>query len=215
MTTLRHVHPTPEGQPPPDETGHGMRLVIVADGYVTRPDGTTFGDLGVDAPRAGLATPGAAQGPITASMLGLRAFPLGLAAQRRLSWRAFMAAGLATAHANALLDIYRGTSFTAITLHAKLHTGDPGSAGSSNASAVTTRNSCSFSAASGGSIGLSASPTAYAMTTTETLTHVSLWDASSGGNFVRSVALTASKSVVNLDTFTLSVLTFSYTPLAA
>ena len=126
-----------------------------------------------------------------------------------------MAVGLSTTHANNLLEIYRATSFTAITLYCKLHTGDPGSAGTSNASAVTTRNACTFAAASGGSMSLSSSPTAYSMTGTETISHISLWDASSGGNFIRSAALTASKSVVNGDTFTLTTLTLAWTPLAA
>jgi len=126
-----------------------------------------------------------------------------------------MAVGLSTAHANALLEIYRSTSFTSITLYAKLHTGDPGAAATSNVSAVTTRNACTFAAASGGSMALASSPTAYSMTATETISHISFWDASSGGNLIRTGALAASKSVVNGDTFTLTTATFSYTPLAA
>ena len=126
-----------------------------------------------------------------------------------------MTAGLAATHANEILNVYRGTTLTGITLYVKLHTGDPGSAGTSNASAVTTRNACTFNAAASGSISLTSSPTAYTMTATETLTHISLWDASSGGTFKRSVALTASKSVVSGDSFTLTSLTFSFAPLAA
>jgi hypothetical protein len=124
-------------------------------------------------------------------------------------------AGLSTTHANNLLNVYRGTAFTGITLYCKLHTADPGAAGTTGASGVTTRNACTFSAASGGSLSLSSSPTAYTMTGTETLTHISLWDDPTAGNFIRSVALTSSKSVVNLDTFTLSTLTFTISPLAA
>lgn len=126
-----------------------------------------------------------------------------------------MTVGLAASHANSLLEIYRSTSFTSITLYAKLHTGDPGAAGTSNASGVTTRYACTFAAASAGAMALSASPTSWTMTGTETLTHISLWDNVSAGNFIRSVALASSKSVVNNDTFTLSALSFSYTPLAA
>ena len=126
-----------------------------------------------------------------------------------------MTAGLATTHANEILNVYRGTTLTGITLYVKLHTGDPGAAGTANASAVTTRNACTFNAAASGSIGLTSSPTAFAMTATETLTHISLWDASTGGTFKRSVALTASKSVVSGDSFTLTSLTFSFAPLAA
>src|SRR5689334_23697805 len=48
------------------------------------------------------------------------------------------------------------------------------------------------SAPSAGSMTLSAI-SGYAMTTSETLTHVSIWDAASAGNFKRSVALTSNK----------------------
>jgi len=124
-------------------------------------------------------------------------------------------AGIAAAHANALLNLYRGTTVTGITLWVKLHVGDPGSAGTANASAVTTRQSLSFGVAASGSISLSAAPTAWSMTATENLTHVSFWDASTAGNFVRSAPLTTSKAVANLDTFTLATCSFGYTPLAA
>lgn len=126
-----------------------------------------------------------------------------------------MTVGLSATHAAGLLNIFRGTSFTAVTLYAALHTGDPGSAGTSNASAVTTRNSATFAAPSAGSMALSSSLTAYNMTTTETISHISCWDASTAGNFLRSAALTASRNVINGDTFTLSTLTLSYTPIAA
>jgi hypothetical protein len=55
----------------------------------------------------------------------------------------------------------------------------------------------------------------YSMTTTETITHISLWDASSAGNFLDSVALSASKPVTNGDTLTLTTLTLGFTPIAA
>jgi len=108
-----------------------------------------------------------------------------------------------------------GTTFTAGLLYAKLHTGDPGSAGTTSASAVTTRNSCAFSASSGGSMALSSMGGTWAMTGTETITHISLWDNSTAGNFLWSVALTASKAVVSGDTLSLSTLTLAFTPIAA
>lgn len=126
-----------------------------------------------------------------------------------------MTVGLSASHAAGLLNIFRGTNFTAVTMYVALHTGDPGSAGTANASAVTTRNSAAFSAPSAGSMSLSSSLTGYNMTTGETLSHISMWDASTSGNFLRSAALTASRAVVNGDTFTLSTLTLSYTPMAA
>jgi hypothetical protein len=121
----------------------------------------------------------------------------------------------ATGLANKVLDgIGRSGSFPSSgTIYVKLHTGDPGT-GASNASAVTTRASATFSAASAGSMALSNTPS-WSMTTTETISHISLWDASSAGNLLWTGALTASKNVVNGDTLNLSTLTLSFTPVAA
>ena len=125
-----------------------------------------------------------------------------------------MTAGLEATHANALLNIYRGTTVTGITVYVKLHTGDPGSAGASNASAVTTRNAVTFAAAAAGSMSLS-SLASYSMTATETISHISLWDASTAGNFIRSAALSSSKNVTSGDTLSFTTLTLAYTPIAA
>ena len=128
-----------------------------------------------------------------------------------------MATGLSTANlANKILDHLRGgTAWTQPGgLYIKLHTGDPGAAGTANASAVTSRQAATFSAASGGALALSNSP-AFAMTSSETISHVSVWDASTGGNFLWSCALTSSKSVTNGDTLTFTTLGVSFTPLAA
>lgn len=128
-----------------------------------------------------------------------------------------MTAGLsATNLANKWLDMLAGTAFTApAAFFVKLHTGDPGSAGANNASAVTTRQSVTWSAASGGSKSESASPTAWSMTATETISFVSFWDASTAGNFLGSAALTTSRSVISGDTLTLTTLTIALSPIAA
>ncbi len=125
-----------------------------------------------------------------------------------------MTVGKAAATANAYLNVYRGTTLTGITVYLKLHTGDPGSAGTANASAVTTRNAVTFSAASGGSMALSSIGT-FSMTTTETISHGSLWDASTSGNFMESFAFSAGVPVINGSTLTISALTLSFTPIAA
>ena len=127
-----------------------------------------------------------------------------------------MTVGLAaTTLANNWLNMLRATAFTApAATYIKLHTADPGAAGATAASAVTTRASATFSAASAGAIALSNSPS-FTMTTTETITHISVWDASSAGNFLWSAALTTSKSVVNTDTLTFTTLGVSLTPIAA
>lgn len=127
-----------------------------------------------------------------------------------------MTVGLATTTlANNWLNMLRGTAFTAPTAtYIKLHTADPGAAGTANPSAVTTRQAATFSAASSGALALSNSPT-FSMTATETITHISVWDASTAGNFLWSAALTTSKSVVNTDTLTFTTLGISLSPLAA
>lgn len=127
-----------------------------------------------------------------------------------------MTAGLSAAnYANKALDVLRNTAFTAIAnVYVQLHTGDPGAAGTSNVSAVTGRQAVTFNAASGGSMSKSNTPS-FSMTTGETITHISLWDASSSGNFLQSAALSASKAVVNGDTLNLTTLTLAFTPVAA
>lgn len=127
-----------------------------------------------------------------------------------------MTAGLHTVNtANAWLNVLRGTTFTGIAgTFIKLHIGDPGSAGTANPSAVTTRQSASFSVAASGAIALSNSP-AFSMTATETISHISVWSDVSAGNFHWSAALTTPKAVVNTDTLTFTAVGVSLTPLAA
>jgi hypothetical protein len=123
--------------------------------------------------------------------------------------------GLTSTQANAFLNVYRNTAASAVaTPFIKLHTGDPGSAGTSNASAVTTRNAITWSAASGGSMALS-SLSSFSMTTSETISHISIWDASTSGNFLQSCALTASVPVINGSTLSFSAVTIAMSPIAA
>lgn len=127
-----------------------------------------------------------------------------------------MAVGLgATTLANNWLNMLRQVAFTAPAgTFIKLHTADPGAAGATAASVVTTRVAATFSAASAGVIALSNAP-AFAMTATETITHISVWDAVTVGTFLWSTVLTTAKSVVNTDTLTINTCTVSLTPLAA
>ncbi|WP_029899510.1 phage tail fiber protein [Nocardia brasiliensis] len=129
-----------------------------------------------------------------------------------------MTVGIHTANlANKILDHLRGgTAWTQPSgIYAKLHIGDPGSAGTSNPSALTTRSQATFGAAASGAIALTGTNPSFAMTASETVSHVSFWDASSSGNFLWSAALTASKAVVNGDTLTLTAAGLSLAPLAA
>lgn len=89
-------------------------------------------------------------------------------------------------------------------VYVKLHTGDPGEAGTSNAAGETTRKQASFAAASSGSCASDADLTWTNVSTSETYSHISLWDASSNGNCLWTGALTASKAVNSGDTFTIA-----------
>lgn len=132
-----------------------------------------------------------------------------------------MTRGLATtAVANGWLNAIRdgGTTFTVVAdTFVKLHTGDPGSAGTSNAAAGdTTRKAMTQSAASGGAIALSGTAPVWTNGgTSETITDISVWDASTGGTFLYSIQLTSSKAWVSGDTLTLNTCGVSVAPLAA
>lgn len=130
-----------------------------------------------------------------------------------------MAVGLNSTVANALLNaLGRATNYTApVAFYVKLHTGDPGAAGTSNAATNTTRVACTFAAASGGSMASSADVAWTSVSTTETYSHVSFWDAVSSGSFIGSNSLTASRSVTAGDDFKIpsGSLTLALTPLAA
>jgi hypothetical protein len=124
--------------------------------------------------------------------------------------------------ANAWLNCLRGTSaatFTGVTtLFCKLHTGDPGAAGAGNVSSVTTRPAINFAAASAGSqsaISTFPSWTNWAGTNGETVSHLSIWDSSTAGNFYYAVQLTVAKVMNTGDTLNLNSLVVSITPIAA
>lgn len=120
-----------------------------------------------------------------------------------------MTVGIAAGTANSQLDSELNSTYV------QLHTGDPGASGTANV-ASTTRQAVTFAAASAGSKALSSSSswTNWADGSV-TITHISVWTADSAGTFRRSAALTASQPIVNGNTFTLSTLTVSYTPVAA
>jgi hypothetical protein len=124
-----------------------------------------------------------------------------------------MTVGFASAAVNGWLD---GTFATA-TCWVKLHTADPGAAGATAAAAGdTTRKQATMAAASGRSKAMTgtAGPWTNA-STTETVSHISLWTASTAGTFNGSAALSASQAWVNTNTLTLTGLTISITPIAA
>ncbi|MGH3795929.1 MAG: phage tail fiber protein [Pseudonocardiaceae bacterium] len=126
-----------------------------------------------------------------------------------------MTVGLAPATANSYLSVFRGTAYTAPAgTFVELHIGDPGVAGTTNPSAVTTRLAIAWAAPSGGSMVLS-SLAGFSMTTAETISHVAIWSASSAGTFLQSAALSASQAVINGSTLNFTTFTLAFTPIAA
>jgi hypothetical protein len=130
-----------------------------------------------------------------------------------------MAVGLASGIANSVLDaLCRSVTWTEpAAFYVKLHLGDPGSAGTANAAAETTRQAVTFSAASAGAITNSADIDWTAVAATESVTHISFWDASTAGTFLGSDALNATASLSSGGDFTIAAgdLDISLTPIAA
>jgi hypothetical protein len=115
-----------------------------------------------------------------------------------------MATGLAAATCASVLDaICNATSYSVAEVWIKLHVGDPGAAGTSNAATETTRKQASFSAASSGAITSDAALTWTSVAGTEDFTHYTAWTASSGGTFLFSGTVTAN-AVTAGDTFTVA-----------
>ena len=84
------------------------------------------------------------------------------------------------------------------------HTGDPGAAGTSNPATEATRQQATFGSAAGsGAISNTAAVTWTAVSTTETITHVSFWSAASGGTFLGSDDLASSAALNAGDNFTI------------
>lgn len=123
-----------------------------------------------------------------------------------------MAEGLSTALVSNWLNTLRaaGAAFGPVAgTFVQLHTANPGAAGTTAVSAgSTTRIAATFSASSAGSaLALSGSVGPWTNGgTSETLTDISVWTASTAGTFLFSVALSASKAWASGDTFTLNTL---------
>lgn len=127
-----------------------------------------------------------------------------------------MAVGPSAALANAWLDALGNNTAGILpiaTPYVKLHTGDPGAAGTSNAATETTRKLASFAAASGGAMASDADITWTAISGSEDATHFSLWTASTGGTFLGSGTITAAAYTAGGDyTCPSGSLTISLTP---
>ena len=110
-----------------------------------------------------------------------------------------------------ILDHTTGTASWTMPsgVYIKLHTGDPGEAGTSNAATETTRKVVTFSAAASGSISSAATVEWTNVSTTETYSHWSLWDNATTGNCLWAGALSSSAAVTAGDTFQITSLVLS------
>jgi hypothetical protein len=93
--------------------------------------------------------------------------------------------------------------------YVKLHTGDPGEEGTSNAATEATRKELVFGTIASGSVPITNTPKWTSVSTAETYSYGSVWDASTGGNCVGSGPLTESKAMSVGDNFELTSFTFS------
>lgn len=118
-----------------------------------------------------------------------------------------MADGMSAANADLMLAAGTGTN----AAYVQLHTGPPGSAGTANASSVTTREAVTWGSASAGSISASNEPewTAWAGTNGETDTDISFWSLASSGVFGFSMQLSSPVVMDTGDSLTLTSLTVS------
>ena len=115
-----------------------------------------------------------------------------------------MATGISSYLANQWLDaLGNNDTFAVTTVYVKLHVGDPGANGTSNAATETTRKEASFAAASSGSIASDAAITWTNISGSQDATHFTAWDNVSAGNFLFSGTITANAYSAG-DTFTIS-----------
>jgi hypothetical protein len=115
-----------------------------------------------------------------------------------------MATGISSYLAGAWLDaLGNNTSYAVATVYVKLHVGDPGANGTSNAATETTRKAASFAAASAGALASDADITWTNIAGSQDATHFTAWDNVSAGNFLFSGTITANAYTAG-DTFTIT-----------
>ncbi len=115
-----------------------------------------------------------------------------------------MATGISSYLADQWLDaLGNNDTFAVAAVYVKLHVGDPGAAGTSNAATETTRKEASFSAASSGTLTSDAALTWTNIAGSQDATHFTAWDNISTGNFLFSGTITANAYTAG-DTFTIA-----------
>jgi hypothetical protein len=117
-------------------------------------------------------------------------------------------AGISNYLEDELLDhIFRAAAYTSPSgIYVKLHLGDPGEAGTTNAAVETTRQQATFGTnSSGGTISNTVAITWTSVSTSETVSHISLWDASTAGNCLWKGQLTTPKVLAAGDNLTIAI----------
>ena len=115
-----------------------------------------------------------------------------------------MAHGLSAYLCNSWLDaLANNTSYAVAQVYIKLHTGDPGAAGTANAATETTRKAASFGAASAGAITSDADISWTNISGSQDASHFTAWDNLTAGNFLFSGTITGNAYTAG-DTYTIS-----------
>jgi hypothetical protein len=130
-----------------------------------------------------------------------------------------LAVGLSSVNlADAWLNGLRNVAFQKAAIYAKLHTAIPGSAGTASAATNdATRKQVTFAASSGGAIAKDATEVKWTSGAdfSEAVSHVSMWDDPTAGNFLWSFVLGTPKTWTTTgDTLTLTACGLSLTPIA-
>jgi len=115
-----------------------------------------------------------------------------------------MAHGLSAYLCNSWLDaLANNTSYAVAQVYIKLHTGDPGAAGTANAATETTRKAASFGAASAGAITSDADISWTNIAGSQDANHFTAWDNLTAGNFLFSGSVVAGAYTAG-DTYTIT-----------
>ncbi len=131
-----------------------------------------------------------------------------------------MAIGLVyTNLANKLLTAVSGTAFSNASCWVQLHTADPSSTGTNAVSAGSTARYQALTTnltVTGGALTIGSNLTPWTNGgTSETVSYISVWTASTGANCLWTAQLTTAKAWVSADTLTLTALGISLAPIAA
>ena len=115
-----------------------------------------------------------------------------------------MAHGISAYLGNAWMDeLGNATSISVATPYVKLHTNDPGPAGTASPATEVTRKAVSFSAATAGGLTSDADVSWTNIAGSQDATHFTVWDALVAGNFLFSGTITANPYTAG-DTYTIS-----------